>query len=71
MRRGILEEAERARMLTVFTEAATFAKSIGFESVAECGVVMLDKSGRVVWRAQGPFTPALEYQIAASLQPAM
>lgn len=68
MRRGILEEAERARMLTVFTESATFAKSLGFENVAECGVVMLDKSGQIAWRAQGPFTSILESQIIAYLQ---
>ena len=64
-RRGILQRLldkhqgpdERARMVPLFTNRDAFVRSTGLENADHASVLVLDRQGNVLARAQGPFHP--------------
>jgi hypothetical protein len=67
LRRGILQRLRErhaarpehhARLVPVFTDRAAFVRSAGLSSAQHASVLILDREGRVLARAEGAFDPA-------------
>jgi hypothetical protein len=52
------QQAERARMVPVFTNREAFARAAGTSSTEHAAVLVLDRDGHVLARAEGPFDEA-------------
>ena len=57
MAAGIPDPAARARTITLYTDVRQFMKQLGIPSTSQIQALLLDRSGRVLWRSQGAFTP--------------
>lgn len=49
------KESERARLVPVFTNREAFARAAGTSSTEHAAVLVLDRDGHVLARAEGPF----------------
>jgi hypothetical protein len=67
MRRGIPERNARARTITLYLDKPSFRKALGIPDEKHIYAILVDRSGRVLWRAEGDFDEAK----AASLQEAL
>ena len=67
MRRGIPDQQARARTITLYLDKAPFIKALNIPDEKQICAVLIDNSGRVLWRAVGDFDGAK----AASLQDAL
>ena len=67
MRRGIPDAKARARTLTLYVDKEAFRKALNLPYEDRIYAVLVDRSGRVHWRAEGDFDEAK----AASLQEAL
>ena len=65
-------EAERARMLPMFMDKASFARATGLKSTEQGYAVVLNRDGEVLARVEGSFDPAkallLRETLGASLK---
>jgi len=52
------QQAERARMVPVFTNRDAFARAAGTSSTEHAAVLVLDRDGHVLARAEGPYDEA-------------
>ncbi|WP_332815666.1 hypothetical protein [Ramlibacter sp.] len=50
--------AERSRLVPLFIDRAAFVREAGLSDPDHAGVLVLDREGNVLARAQGPFDPA-------------
>ncbi|HYD76914.1 hypothetical protein [Ramlibacter sp.] len=50
--------AERARLVPLFTDRAAFVREAGLSDPDRASVLVVDREGNVLARAQGPFDPA-------------
>ena len=50
--------ADRARLVPVFTDREAFARAAGTSSTEHAAVLVVDRNGRVLARAEGPFDEA-------------
>ncbi len=57
MRGGIPDKAQRARTITLYLNKADFKKSLDI-SAETIYAVLIDKSGTILWREDGPYTGA-------------
>jgi hypothetical protein len=57
MIRGIPSEAGRARTLTAYTDLPPVIAALGLRDTREVAVVLVDRAGRIFWRAKGGFDP--------------
>ena len=57
MRAGIRDDLARRRTFTVYTDRQAFTANLGF-SLSSISTVLIDKSGKILWRADGPATEA-------------
>jgi hypothetical protein len=64
MRRGIPDRDARARTITLYIDKPPFMKSMNIPDEKQICAVLIDHSGRVLWRAAGDFDETK----AASLQ---
>ncbi len=67
MRRGIPDQSARARTITLYIDKAPFRKSLNIPDENQIYAILIDRSGRVLWRAVGDFDEAK----AAGLQAAL
>jgi hypothetical protein len=67
MRRGIPDRNARARTITLYLDKPSFRKALGIPDEKHLYAILVDRSGRVLWRAEGDFDEAR----AASLQEAL
>ena len=67
MRRGIPDRNARSRTITLYLDKLSFRKALGLPDERRIYAVLVDRSGQVVWRAEGDFDEAR----AASLQKAI
>ena len=67
MRRGIPDRNARSRTITLYLDKLSFRKALGLPDERRIYAVLVDRSGQVVWRAEGDFDEAK----AASLQKAI
>ena len=56
MRGGIPDKEQRARTITLYIDKEPFKKSLALPSEDRIYAVMVDKSGKVLWREEGIFT---------------
>lgn len=64
MRRGIPDHNARARTITLFLDKPSFRKALSIPDEKRISAILIDRSGQVLWRAEGDFDEAK----AASLQ---
>jgi hypothetical protein len=67
MRRGIPDRKARARTITLYLDKPSFRKALNIPDEKHIYAILVDRSGRVLWRAEGDFDEAK----AASLQAAL
>ena len=67
MRRGIPDREARAGTITLYLDKTSFRKALNLPDERQIYVVLIDRLGRVLWRAQGDFDESK----AASLQEAL
>ena len=67
MRRGIPDREARARTITLYLDKPWFRKALNLPDEKQIYALLVDRSGRVLWRAAGDFDEAK----AASLQAAL
>ena len=77
MARGIPEEVVRARTLTAYTDLPRALARLGLRDTRDVALFLVERSGRVCWRARGGHDPAgvdtlarvLHYRLAAENVP--
>jgi hypothetical protein len=67
MRRGIPDRNARARTITLYLDKPSFRKALHIPDEKQIHAILVDRAGRVWWRAEGDFDEAK----AASLQEAL
>jgi len=67
MRSGIPGREARARTITLYLDKSSFRKVLNLPDEKQIYAVLIDRSGRVLWRAAGDFDEAK----AASLEIAL
>ena len=67
MRRGIPDSATRAATITLYLDKGAFRRALAIDREDRITVLLVDRAGRVSWRADGPLTAAT----AASLDSAL
>jgi hypothetical protein len=67
MRSGIPDPEARARTIALYIEKAAFKKALNLPDENQIYAILVDRTGRVYWRAEGDFDEAK----AASLQQAL
>jgi hypothetical protein len=55
MRRGIPDPKARARTITLYIDKAPFLKALGITDEKRIYCFLVDRTGRVLWRAEGVF----------------
>jgi hypothetical protein len=66
MQKGATTDAQRAHLAPTFADAAEVAAQLGVDR-HEPAVVVVDRSGRVLARAGGPFDPAKARELTVAL----
>ena len=61
-------EAERAKLLPVFTDRASFVRSAGLNGVNQLSVVVVNRQGEVLARVEGAFDPEKAQTLRAMLR---
>lgn len=67
MRAGIQDLEMRGRTITLFVDRTAFRRALGLSTEREIHALLLDSEGRVLWSAEGPFTPAKGRVLAEAL----
>ena len=67
MRRGIPDPAVRAATITLYIDKAPFKRALRISDEDRIQVLLVDRDGRVHWRAEGPFDPATAEQLVERL----
>jgi hypothetical protein len=58
MRRGIPDRNARARTITLYLDKPSFRKALNLPDEKQIYAILVDRSGRVLWRAGGDFNEA-------------
>ncbi len=67
MRAGIPDKQQRARTITLHLDKSSFKKSLGIETESSIYALLVDQSGRVLWREEGLYTDAKAQSLIAAL----
>lgn len=54
MRAGIPDKAVRARTITLYLDVTTFNEALNISTISDIVVLVVDKTGDVLWRSDGP-----------------
>lgn len=57
MRAGIPNEATCGRTITLYLDKSAFRKALDIENEQNVWLYLFDKSGKVLWRTEGTFSP--------------
>jgi len=69
MRRGIPERNARARTITLYLDKPSFRKALNIPDEKRIYAILVDRSGRFLWRAEGDFDEAKAASLQAVLTP--
>ena len=69
MRGGIADRQQRARTITLYLDKEPFKKAMGVGPEDRIYALLVDKTGRILWRAEGVFTEAQGKSLVAALTP--
>lgn len=61
-------DAERARLVPVFTDRAVFVRAVGLDGADQASAVVLNRNGEVLARVQGQFDPDKAQSLRETLQ---
>ena len=67
MRGGIKDQQQRARTITLYIDKEPFKKALNIPSEDRIYALLLNKSGTVIWRAEGLYDEAKGKALAAAL----
>lgn len=67
MRRGIPDRAVRAATVTLYVDKTSFRDALGLRDEDRIYVLLVDRDGRVHWRAEGPFNAATGAELSSRL----
>ena len=67
MRRGIPDRNARARTITLYLDMPAFRKALNIPDEKRIYAILVDRSGRVLWRAEGDFDEAKATSLQAAL----
>jgi hypothetical protein len=67
MRGGIPDKQQRARTITLYIDKEPFKKALNIPSEDRIYALLLDKSGKVLWRADGLYDEAKGQALTAAL----
>jgi hypothetical protein len=56
MRRGIPDKAQRARTVTLYIDKKPFKAALGIDDEDAIHALLIDRDGKVLWRAKGRMT---------------
>jgi hypothetical protein len=68
MRAGIPDPMARERTITLYVDKNEFRKALQLPHEEEIHVLLLDRSGRVLWHAEGAFTPEKGESLEATVR---
>ncbi|MFC2015386.1 hypothetical protein ACFLUM_00440 [Chloroflexota bacterium] len=68
MRAGIPDPVSRERTITLYVDKATFREALQLPGEDDIHVLLLGRQGRVLWRAEGVFTPEKGDSLAAAVR---
>ena len=68
MRGGISDKDQRARTITLYIDKEPFKKSLGLGSEDQIYAVLIDKSGKVIWKEAGLYSDIKGKSLKAALQ---
>jgi hypothetical protein len=71
MRRGIPDPKARARTITLYIDKAPFLKALGIADENRIYCFLVDRTGRVLWRADGVFEESKGLSLRDALQKLM
>ena len=69
MRRGIPDRNARARTITLYLDKPSFRKALNIPDEKRIYAILVDRSGRVLWRAAGDYDEAKAASLQAALTP--
>jgi hypothetical protein len=67
MRSGIPDNDTRASTITLYLDVQTFARALGIESTRTITVLLVTRSGEILARTTGPYSPEAAAPLAAAL----
>ena len=67
MRAGIPDQVARERTITLYLDKRAFREALQLPDEDDIHVLLLDRQGRVLWRAEGAFTVEKGESLAATL----
>ena len=70
MRAGIPDPVARERTITLYLDKNAFREALQLPGEDDIYVLLLDRQGRVVWRAEGVFTPEKAESLTAAVREA-
>jgi predicted transcriptional regulator len=65
MRAGIPDPVARERTITLYLDKNALQEALQLSGESDIYVLLLDRQGRVLWRAEGAFTPEKGASLAA------
>jgi len=68
MRGGIPDPSTRARTITLYTDKERFRAALGLSGENHIYVLLVDRRGEVLWRAQGAYRPDTARELSAAVQ---
>ena len=68
MRAGIPDPVSRERTITLYLDKLAFRQALQLPDEDDIYVLLLDRAGRVLWRAEGNFTPEKGNSLTAALR---
>ncbi len=68
MRSGIPDHRVRERTITLYLDKSTFLTDLGIADDGTIHTIVVDRSGRVLWRATGPLIEATESDLVDFLE---
>ena len=68
MRAGIPDREARARTITLYLDKVAFRSALDLPGEEDIYVLLVDRQGRVLWRAQGSFTPEKGESLDAAIR---
>ena len=68
MRAGIPDPVARERTITLYLDKNAFREALQLPNEDDIYVLLLDRQGRVVWRAEGAFTSEKGESLAAAVR---
>lgn len=67
MRRGIPDRKARARTITLYLDKSSFRRALNLPDEKQIYAVLTDRTGRVLWRAEGDFDEAKALSLKQAL----